>query len=265
MKTGFFLQQAVGLEGQVIAFALLLANVQQPHSGLGDLEHITAVDVAEQGELVQVGGFAIHVGAHIQHQHRLSWVLGGEQGPDRWSLDARQTAQSENGGGHHRSGVACGVHGQGLPFFDQVHGHIDAGVPLAAHHSGFFVHLHRGATGDQVEIASFDGLIEGLCELHLLGSSAHAVGFSDEADAKRQAGNGLKTSLEDRARSMVSAHAIHGDPEAVGIVDGGVAVGLTALKAAQGVEHQRLQHGAGHGTSARHHCAGDAARNRACG
>ena len=101
METGFLFQQWVGLEGEIVALALLFADVQQTHPGSGHLQHIPAVNVAEQGELVEIGRLAIHVGAHIQHQYRLAWILGGEQGPDRRAFDARQPTQPENGRGHH--------------------------------------------------------------------------------------------------------------------------------------------------------------------
>ena len=45
---------------------------------LAHLQHVTAVDVAQQRPLVQIGGLAVHVGAHIEHQHLLFRVLGGE-------------------------------------------------------------------------------------------------------------------------------------------------------------------------------------------
>ena len=54
----------------------------------------------------------------------------------------------------------------------------------------------------------------------------------------------LQTALQDRAGGMVSAHAIHRNPEPVGVVD--LLVVCVALKPAQGVEDQWLQHGVGH-------------------
>ena len=78
------------------------------------------------------------------------------------------------------------------------------------------------------------------------------VGFADEADFQRQAIDGFEAALQDRARGVVPAHAIHGHPEAIGILDLFI-VGV-ALQPAQGVKHQRLQHGVGHRSRDRSRC-----------
>ena len=78
----------MGLEAELIALAFLFANVDQADAGLLHLQHIAAVDVAEQGPLVQIGGFAIHVGAHIQHEHLLLGIPGGEEGPNGRAVNA---------------------------------------------------------------------------------------------------------------------------------------------------------------------------------
>ena len=71
-------QQGVGAQAELVALALLFADIHQADAGLGHLQDIAAVDVSKQRPLVQVGGLAIHVGAHIEHQYLLFCVFGGE-------------------------------------------------------------------------------------------------------------------------------------------------------------------------------------------
>ena len=86
----------MGANSKIIAFAFLFSNVEKADSGLADLQHITAVDVSQQSELVQLGGFAIHVGAYIEHQHRLSRILGGEEGSNGRPVNPGQTTETED-------------------------------------------------------------------------------------------------------------------------------------------------------------------------
>ena len=97
MQTLFVTQEFKAAESQVISLALLLTDVEQADAGATNLQDITAVDVPKQRELMQVGGLAIHVGPHIQHQHGLTGVFRWEQGTDGWTIDSLEPAQSEDG------------------------------------------------------------------------------------------------------------------------------------------------------------------------
>ena len=97
MQTLFVTQEFKAAESQVISLALLLTDVEQADAGATNLQDITAVDVPKQCELMQVGGLAVHVGPHIQHQHRLTGILGREQGPDGWTIDSLEPAQPKDG------------------------------------------------------------------------------------------------------------------------------------------------------------------------
>ena len=202
---------------------------------------------------MQVGRLAIHVGSHIQDKHGLTWVFGGEQSADGGSLDALQAPEPEDGGGHHRTGVACGVHRQRFPAFHEIHRHVDAGVAFAPHHRRFLMHFHRGPTGHEVEMTGLDGGLEGFAEIHGLCRCTHAVGLPNEADTQGKPGNGLEASFQDRPRGMVSTHAIHGHPEAFAVVNFDVAISVPTLQASQWVKDQGLQHAACTG----HHTARD--------
>ena len=82
----------MGANGKIVALALLLADVEQSDPGLAHLQHISAVDISQQGELVQVGGLAIHVGSDVENQHWLSGIFGGKQGSDGGPVDAGQSS-----------------------------------------------------------------------------------------------------------------------------------------------------------------------------
>ena len=96
----------MGFKGELIALAFLFADVQQPHARLLHPEHVAGIDVSKQGELVQVAGFAVGVGAHIEHQHLLTHVFGGEQGSNRGPFNALEPPEPKDRGSHHSSRVA---------------------------------------------------------------------------------------------------------------------------------------------------------------
>ncbi len=93
-------------------------------------------------------------------------------------------------------------------------------------------------------MAGADGGIHLISQLQGSRRCQHPVGFTDEADAQGEAFDGLKTAFQDRPRSVVSPHAVNGDPEPVAVFDlRGV---VAPLQASQRIEHQRLQNAAGH-------------------
>ena len=98
---------------------------------------------------------------------------------------------------------------------------------------------------------------------HLRCSGLNAIGFSNETDAEGEPGNGFQAALENRSWRMVSAHAIHGHPEAIGVIDGVVAIRLAALETPEGVKDKGLQHGACHRARTGNHRAGDTSCHRA--
>ena len=201
---------------------------------------------------MQVGGLGIHVGAHIEHQHLLVGILGGEKGADGGAVDALEPAEPEDRRGHHGAGVARRIHRGGLTCLDQVHGQVDAGVALAPHHRGLFVHAHRGAAGDHFNQPGADGGGQLLAQAQGRHGLIDGGGFGHEAHPHRQQGHGPQAALQDRARGMVAAHAIHGHPQPLGIDDPELAIGIAALlQPAQGIKNQGLEHRVGHGAGHR--------------
>ena len=172
-------------------------------------------------------------------------ILGGEQGADGGAVDARQPTEAKDGRGHHGSGIAGGVDGAGLAALHQVHGQVDAGVPLAAHRGGLLVHADGGATGHQLQPALGDRR----GELFLQSQLGHGLGqplwFRHEAHLQGQQLHGVQAALQDRAGGVVAAHAIHCHPNSLAVLDGGGLAAMASLQAPQPVDHQGLQHRSG--------------------
>ena len=120
-----------------------------------------------------------------------------------------------------------------------------AGIP----NSGV-IQADGGPTGHQVQMSCRTRSFQGFVQPEAGGGSHHPVDLPHEADLQRQPVNGIQASLQDRPRRMVTTHAIDGHPEALRIVD---LIGIGApLQPAQGIEPQRLEHGACHRA-----CSGD--------
>ena len=81
-------QQGVGLQGEIVALAFLLTDVQQADARSPHLQDVPAVDAAHQGELMEPGRFAVAVGAHVEHEDLLVGILGGKEGADGGPIDA---------------------------------------------------------------------------------------------------------------------------------------------------------------------------------
>jgi len=71
-----------------------LRRCEQADPGVGQSQHIAAVDGSPAGRTGGYSRLAIHVGANIQHQHLLGGFWWGT-GRDRRAIDALQAAQPE--------------------------------------------------------------------------------------------------------------------------------------------------------------------------
>ena len=127
------------LLGQLVALGLLGADTQQPHAGLRFAEHFAGVNVTHNGVMHQVSGLALDVRPGVE-QHEVAH-LGRHHGGDAWTIHTRQGAQLDGGRGDQAARVPGGEDGIGLILLDQVHGHRDRAVFLAAQSLDRFV-LH---------------------------------------------------------------------------------------------------------------------------
>ena len=63
-------EQREALAGEVVAFALFLADGEQADTGLGDFKDGPRVHLAHHGELLKVVGFAVDIGADVEQDTR---------------------------------------------------------------------------------------------------------------------------------------------------------------------------------------------------
>ena len=103
------------------------------------------------------------------------------------------------------------------------------------------MHFHGGAAGDQFQQTCIKRRIQRLIQSCSGGSFQHPVRFTNEADFHGQPFDGLEASLQNRHRSVVTPHSVHGHPYTVAVVDLEFFAWDPALKASEGIHHG-LQH-----------------------
>ena len=94
------------------------------------------------------------------------------------------------------------------------------------------MHFHRGTAGDQLEMTGINGGVQRFRQTRCRGRFEHPIRLAHKSDLHRQALNRLQASLQNRPRGVVAAHAVHGDPDAVVVVDGLIQAGISALQTA---------------------------------
>jgi hypothetical protein len=94
----------VGLAHHRGALLVLFADVQQTDLGTRSADHVAHVDATEEGEVHQLLGGAIDIGAGIEHQHK---SLGGREGRgDSGAVNTIVQPQEDRGAGQNGAGVA---------------------------------------------------------------------------------------------------------------------------------------------------------------
>ena len=84
-------------------------------------------------------GLPLDVGPGVEQDEVAG--LGGDHGGDAWPIHAGQRAQLDARSGDHPTGVAGGEDGVGLAMLDQIHGHGEGALFLAAQrHDRLFLH-----------------------------------------------------------------------------------------------------------------------------
>ena len=166
-------------------------------------ENDAVINLPHHGELLEVTGFGIHIGAHIE-QHRSPALGGGENGCQRRPVHACQHPEHDFERGHHGPRVAGADEPVGLALAHQARSHANGGVALAA--KGFCRRVFHGdglAGVNDLDAPSADGLAvpPKLALQTLLGP--HQDDLS-EALARRE-----KRPLDFRLGSQVRTHCVH--------------------------------------------------------
>ena len=127
------------LHRQVVALGFLGTDAQKPHSWPAFPKHFPGVNISHDGVVHQMPGLPLDVGPGIEQDEVAG--LGGHHGGDARSIHAGQRAQLDAGRGDHPTGVAGGEDGVGLAVFDQIRGHGEGALFLAAQpHDRLFLH-----------------------------------------------------------------------------------------------------------------------------
>ncbi len=127
-------EELVGRDRQIVALPRLLADREEPDPGPRSSQDLHSVDVAHEGELREMVGLALGVGARVQHDAGLG--LGGEDDHDRGTRNALDTSEGGQCGGHHRARVPRRDEGVGETPLLQADAHGDRRAPLPAQRRG---------------------------------------------------------------------------------------------------------------------------------
>ena len=156
-------------------------------------------------------------GADVQQDERAA--VGDHLHGQGRAVHARKTLEVQDGGGHAGAGVAGRDHGVRLTVTDEAHGHVDAGIALAAHgDGGLLPHAHG---------------LRGLHEAHvrrqwLLDEGPHASLVADEDDLDVLVpARPVDGAAHDLLRRVIATHGVHGDARTLEMADlGAPAEGL---------------------------------------
>ena len=190
-------QERVRLERELVPLLRLLADREQAHLGVREAEDLLGEDRAHVGELEQVLGAGVGVGAAVE-QHRRAVARRDRHG-DRRAHHAREAADLEQAGGEHRAGVAGRDHRVGPPLGDRAAGCDERAVRLRAHGLGrLLVHRDHLLGDDELEPARVE--------------RRGAVEHRDDPVRRR-----LERAGDDLVRAAVAAHGVDGNPDGHGL------------------------------------------------
>src|SRR5262249_2995367 len=103
---------------QLVALALFFADGEQADAGLRLLEDATVIDVAHDGELGEIGRFAVDVGADVDDDGG-GTVRSRKDAGERRTIDTGERTEDDLGGGHACAGVAGGNEAGGFAVTDE--------------------------------------------------------------------------------------------------------------------------------------------------
>ena len=207
------LEQRMRLLRDRVPLLGLFTDAQQSHRRIDPAEDALRIGGAKAGELDELLGRTVHIGAGVQHGHRAA--RRGEEGEDRGSLETRVQAKQYHRGGHLCARAAGGDEAvrAALGLETESDGHRAVGLP-AHHGTGLVRHLHDVGRLDDLEAVALSGVfgevaVEAGAQLRL-----HDGGAADELNAmsgielgerEQRAGNG-------RLGGKIPPHGVQRDP-----------------------------------------------------
>ena len=190
------LEQRMGFTDELVALLRLLADREERDGRALDLERVLGEDGAHVGELEQVLGARVGVGARVEQHARA--VRARERDRDRRTMDSGKPADLDEPRGQESAGVAGRERHVGLALLDGATGREERAVALGAHGvPGLLVHLDLLVGVDDLESAR-----------ERLDDLAPAVEDRLDGVAAR-----LERARDDLLRRPVAAHRVHRDPD----------------------------------------------------
>jgi hypothetical protein len=203
VEAAIFVEHLRGLLDRLVALALLLADREQRDPRLLDAENSLGIQRAHVGELVQVVAARVHVRADVEEDEgaRLGDHLDRQRGP----INARQSPELQDRGGHAGARVARGHERVGPALLDQVHGDHDRRILLGLQREGRrFVHPHDLAGRDDLDVRR-NGSAGDLGDALRDADEQHPIRRMD-ARPRERAGDYLE-------RSVVATHRVDSDAD----------------------------------------------------
>src|SRR5699024_6428532 len=192
------LQNLVCIPAELVALAVLAADVEKSHPGILDPQDPGGVEAAQVGELDQVLHGALRVGAAVD-EHRPA-PGGGDGGGHGGTADAPDPLDQQGAGGEKGPSAAGGDKGIPLPRLQQVQAHGDGGV---------LFHL-KGGGGVVVHVDDLRGVDHGHPRRQAAALLRRGADLSLPAQQnKLQAGPGLggvDDPADDLQGGVVAAH-----------------------------------------------------------
>src|SRR6266567_8007128 len=194
-------EQLKRLTREVVALGLFFADGEQADARFLHLEHAAGVHLTHYGELLQVMGLAIHVGAHVE-QHAGVAGRGRHGSRQRRPIDAGQGAQHHLGGSHRRAGVSCRDEARALVLADQLQSNAHRAVFFGAYRVGGLL-VHANAFGGMLDgdgqVLILEVLVEQVAQLRLR---------PNEMDPYRKGAAGKDGAPNLRLRGLVAAECV---------------------------------------------------------
>ena len=176
----------------------------RPTRGRFDFEHQARIDLAHQAELLQHLGFAIDIGADIDHNDRSAFV-GGKHAGERGTIDAGHFAEHHLGDGHAGAGVAGGEEAVGLARSDQARADVHRAFLLAARRFRGVI-VHRDALGrvNHFDRKIFDGVVR-------LEFSLARRPVADQQNPMAKLSGRVDCAFDFRHRGFIAPHRVYGN------------------------------------------------------
>ena len=195
-----------GVAGEGVAFGVFFTDGEEADAGVGDLEDVAGIHGAHDGELEEIFGVGIDVGAYVQQQGGAA--DGGDDGGEGGAVDAGEAAEDHLGGCHGGAGVACGEEALGEAFADALEADAHGGIALGTDGLGGFV-VHGDPLGgiDDGDLAidgaggEFTGALHAGVTRGLGGGEAGTEGIAERITGLGGAEGGGEGGLENFFRA----------------------------------------------------------------